>query len=77
MKDQVFMSPNNGQLVVGIPLFRHFHGETIIEATATFGCYYTNENKPLAYVIHADKLLSPQVYSAEWVENKLINLGDL
>ncbi len=75
MKDQVFMSPNNGQLVVGIPLVRVHHEESL-GSLSGYTVTLTAE-KPLAYIMDADHLMEPQVLSAEWIENKMINLGDL
>jgi hypothetical protein len=72
MKDQVLMSPNNGQLCVGIPLFRWFHETSNATYPITIGW---NDTNPLAYVLDCGAFA--QVLSAEWVEDNLINLGDL
>jgi len=72
MKDQVFMSPNNGYLVVGIPLFRRHQQEL---QTHGHSIYLVEDYHPLAYVIEADGVF--QVLAAEWVENNLICLGEL
>ena len=74
MKDQVFMSPNNGQLVVGVPLFRYIDHELGVPG---YSISLVNHNKPLAYIIDADKLMTPQVLAAEWIESHMINLGEL
>ena len=77
MKDQVFMSPNNGEIVVGIPLFK---GPEQVELETTssipYRVYLTTTNiKPLAYILDAGDF--NQVLAAAWVEEKLICLGDL
>lgn len=74
MKDQVFMSPMNGQLIIGVPLFR---------VSADQGFTVSNEqysiqmfkNKPLAYILDAGKAW--QVFAAAWIDKNLISLGDL
>jgi hypothetical protein len=77
MTDQVFMSPNNGQLVVGIPLFRsqYFDEQTVtvtgLESFVTTLC----SDVPLAYILDCGEFA--QVVSAKWVDEKLINLGEL
>ena len=77
MKDQVFMSPHNGQLVLGMPLFRIAHdGAHFMEDQAKCSIQMFI-NKPLAYIVHADKLMKPQVWAADWVEKQFINLGDI
>lgn len=67
------MSPVNGALVVGVPLFRLQHSE-VMGAMEGYNIFLSN-NKPLAYVIDFGE--SAQVLSFEFVEGKLINLGDL
>ena len=74
MTDKVFMSPKNGALVVGTPLYMR-HPEQIgsdqIEVVVAIV-----SDKPAAYMIDygGDKL---QLLSAEWVEKYLECLGDL
>ena len=78
MTDQVFMSPMNGQLVVGIPLFRHHNANADFTATMCGPASYSVivcEDKPLAYVLDCGEFA--QVLSAKWVDEKLINLGEL
>ncbi len=75
MTDQVFMSPNNGALCVGVPLFKSFDvGEPEYPWEARFSIALS-DSKPLAYVLDMGDFA--QVLSAEWVESKLICLGDL
>lgn len=76
MNDQICMSPNNGQLVVAIPLFRIRHTEELAKLE---GCslLLTNE-KPLAYVIDGgEEMGQPQVMNAKFIEEQLEFLGDL
>lgn len=78
MKYQVLMSPNNGQLVVGIPLFRRPESETTTISSISGSSYsitLMEDNKPSAYIIDCGSFA--QVLAAEWVEKHLINLGDL
>lgn len=73
MSDQVFMSPNNGFLCVGIPLFRmETKGELLHIKGYSIGI---SNNKPLAYIIDIGE--TKELMSAEFVENRLICLGDL
>ena len=76
MRDQVFMSPNNAQLVVGIPLFRHHYSQPVVANVGGMSySMYLDTNVPLAYVIDAGTFC--QVLGAEWVDKNLINLGYL
>lgn len=69
----VFMSPRNGALCVGTPLYpRHY------DSTNSFGyeinlIYETQE--PLAYILDIGTVA--KVFSAEWVHLKLIALDSL
>lgn len=75
MKDQVFMSPNNGALCVGVPLFRHIEAD---ELDATHGYSIKLEviqAEPLAYVLDIGETAT--IVAAEWAHEKLIQLGDL
>ncbi len=76
MRDKVCMSPNNGQLVVAIPLFRWHHHEHLVNLEG-YSISLTN-SKPLAYVIDGGKEMGePQVMSAKFIESQLEFLGDL
>jgi hypothetical protein len=77
--DQVFMSPMNGQLCVGIPLFRH-HTQSKYTEGNHFGLeipftVLLCASEPLAYILDCGEWA--QVVSAEWVRKNLINLGEL
>lgn len=73
MKDQVYMSPMNGNLVVAVPLFR-FQSEEVLEQLEGYSISLTN-GKPIAYAIDMGE--SIQLMNAEFVESKLECLGDL
>lgn len=73
MSDQVFMSPNNGVLVVGIPLFRHQSYEMVTHIKDYSIALYSG--KPWAYVVDCGDFA--QVVSTEFIESEMINLGDL
>ncbi len=73
MKDQVLMSPKNGALCVGIPLFKIHHFETVTQMADYQICALRGE--PIAYVLDMGDV-APLV-SAEWVHSQLINLGEL
>ena len=76
MKDQVCMSPNNGQLVVAIPLYR-WHEQEHLDKLAGYSIALTN-GKPLAYIIDGgEEMGTPQVMSAVFIESQLEFLGDL
>ena len=76
MKDQVVMSPNNGQLALAIPLFRRHYDEEIANLAG-----YTvslTKDKPVAYALDCGPEVQViQVFNAEWVQNNLEFLGDL
>jgi hypothetical protein len=64
----------NGQLCVGIPLFRH--DEVTTTLMEGYGIsLVTTKIKPLAYILDCGEF--GWVYSAEWVEKNLICLGEL
>jgi hypothetical protein len=76
MKDQLFMSPNNAEVCVGVPLFRSQSYVCEAPGVENYGIAISVEpSKPLAYVLDCGGFA--QVLSAEWVEKNLINLGDL
>lgn len=75
MRDRVLMSPNNGQLVLGIPLYQrsaveNMYGNQVIICVEA--------DRPTAYAIDCgpefDRI---QLFDAEWVERNLIDLGEL
>lgn len=74
MGEKVFMSPNNGQLIIGVPLFTRQCQETdeykiLIQVES---------DKPVAYAIDCGPEIEViHFFNAEWVESKLICLGDL
>ncbi len=75
MRPQVVMSPHNAVLCVATPLFKisvSSHSEGLLghEIILMSPC-----EKPLAYVIDCE--IGAQVFSAEWVEENLIFLGEL
>lgn len=67
------MSPRNGALCVGIPLYSRQH-----ESTNSFG-YEVNliyeSQAPLAYILDIGSVA--KVFSAEWVNKSLIALSPL
>lgn len=74
MQDQVLMSPINGALCVGVPLYRR-HDMT--DNNFGYKIYFSaEEEKPVAYAIDfgAETL---QLMNAEWIEENLEFLGDL
>lgn len=76
MKDQVIMSPNNGHLGIAIPLYRK-HYEQELGKWARYTISLTND-KPVAYALDCGPELEIiQCFSAKWVEDNLIFLGDL
>lgn len=76
MRDQVFMSPNNANLVIGIPLFRrHVMDDCSVGDKIILSI---EEEKPVAYALDCGpNVESLQLLSAEWVEKKLVSLGDI
>lgn len=73
MKDQVVMSPTNGQLAVAIPLFRQ-HYELELEKLNGYSVSLTSE-KPFAYAVECFDQI--QLMNADFVENNFEFLGDL
>lgn len=70
----VFMSPNNGQLLIGIPLYRR---SCHLTAKYKIGIYI-EEDQPIAYAIDCGPEIDRiQILNAEWVESNLISLGRL
>lgn len=74
MKDQVIMSPNNGQLAIAVPLFRLVHEENLGKLEG-YSIQLTNE-KPVACAIDCDEA-GIQLMNAEFVEKSVEFLGDL
>lgn len=74
MTDKLFMSPNNGEVVVGIPLFKTHNSEEIPSFKDGYYIFLTN-SEPLAYILDAGSF--NQIVSAEWANKYLINLGNL
>jgi hypothetical protein len=70
------MSPNNAEVCIAIPLFRRIENEclTSMNDGVTFKVVAEQE-RPLAYILDMD--FACEVVSAEWLESKLIFLGDL
>jgi hypothetical protein len=69
------MSPNNGVLVVGTPLYRRIHVDSNL--TEPLQMYFT-DHEPMAYVMDCGFGKGPlQILSAEWVEEHLECLGNL
>lgn len=73
MKDKVFMSPQNGALAVGVPLFRLVN-DSMIDNQDGY-CVAITVKSPIAYVLDIGD--ECQLFSAEWVEKHLIDLGEL
>lgn len=74
MKDQVIMSPQNGSLAVAVPLFRLQSSEPLTNLDG-YSMIISNE-KPCAYAVDAGPA-GIVIWNAEFVESKLINLGEL
>lgn len=74
MKDQVVMSPANGQLCIAVPLYRLQHEENLGKIEG-YSIQLTN-SKPVAYAMDFDDL-GIQLWNAEFVESSLEFLGDL
>ena len=74
MKDQVIMSPINGNLAVAVPLFRMHHEQELAKLEG-YTVSLTSE-KPLAYVIDAGEH-GTQLVNAEWLEKQALFLGEL
>lgn len=74
MKDQVVMSPNNGEICIAIPLYRHHYDEPLCSLEG-YSVILTND-VPLMYALDfgQDHI---QALNAEFVENNLEFLGDL
>ena len=77
MKKQVFMSPNNGALVIGTPLFQIVEDETLANIDDYVVAF--SGSKPLAYALEIEDegKFACTLANAEWVNKKLISLGDL
>lgn len=77
-EEVVLMSPNNGSLVVGIPLYwQTRYKDTQQTENTTFNISMSLlSTKASAYIIdYGDEHLT--VFSAEWVDAHLENLGEL
>ncbi len=74
MRDQVIMSPNNGQLAIAVPLYRIIQSEEL-EKLEGYSLQLTMQ-EPVAYAIDCgdDGI---QLMNAEFVESKLEFLGEL
>lgn len=75
MKDQVVMSPYNGQLAIAIPLYRLQHSEVLTGLGDSYSLQVSN-SKPTAYAIDCDKL-GIRLMDARFVEKHLKFLGEL
>lgn len=73
MKDQIVMSPNNGQLAIAIPLFRRVEDD-VLEKVDNFVIAFSS--KPVAYAIDMGEH-GIQLMNAEFVEKNLEFLGEL
>ena len=73
MKDKVFMSPNNGVLVIGVPLYRR-HDLDI--GSSPHVILTVEDDDPMAYMIDYDGDRC-SLLNAEWVEENLECLGEL
>ena len=73
--ETIFMSPNNGQLVVGVPLYqRHSYGADNNPAVR----FIIEEEDPVAYAVDCGPTFEMfQFMNAEWVHKNLICLGEL
>jgi len=78
MKDQVIMSPHNGQLAIAVPLFRLQHSENLDFGKAVDPKYNLTltAEKPLAYALDCDEA-GIALVNAEWLESHVEFLGDL
>lgn len=70
--EKVFMSPNNGALVVAIPLVKIQY--TITERAEL--SVFLHEHKALAYAVDIGENML-QFMSAEWIDKNLIYMGKL
>ena len=76
MKDKVFMSPNNAELAIGIPLFRRYYSHDLDNKYGIIVCAV--DDKPIAYAIDCGPEVEMiQCLNAEFVENQLECLGAL
>lgn len=77
MKPQVFMSPQNGVLVVGHPLFTFHEAEAL--SMEDYNCSIFMHNQiPVAYAMDCGVLgMDMQLVSSQWVSDHLEYLGDL
>lgn len=75
MKNQVFMSPNNGALCVGVPLFKKLENEELELVSGYSISLRVTPDEPLAYAL--DIGTSATIVAAEWVHSHLECLGDL
>lgn len=74
MKDQVVMSPKNGQLAIAVPLYR-LNYEHELEANPNYSiCLHGG--KPVAYAIDCGEA-GIHLMNAEYVETSLEFLGEL
>lgn len=71
------MSPNNGQLVVGIPLYQRFsYGDNADSPHGIRICI--EDDEPLVYAVDCGpELENLHFMNAEWVEENMIFLGEL
>ncbi len=70
----VLMSPNNGQLLLGIPLYTRHSEETDNYKILM----QVESDKPVVYAIDCGpELDSIQFFTAEWVDKNLACLGPL
>ena len=74
MKDQVVVGPS-GDIAVAIPLYRRLE-EIELEKLKGSAIVLT-EDKPIAYVLDMGDGLRCPMLDAEYVEKRLIFLGDL
>jgi phage-related baseplate assembly protein len=76
MNDQIVMSPNNAEVCIAIPLFRRIEYDCLAKMNDVVNFKVSVEQeRPLAYILDMDTAC--EVVSAEWLESKLIFLGDL
>lgn len=74
MKDQIFMSPINGELCVGVPLYQLTH-DTVTMIPGLYSIAFVTE-KPVAWGLDVGGHVS-ELINASWVRDHLICLGDL
>lgn len=73
----IMMSPNNAECVVAIPLYRRSEEEFVTSSSGSTVSIklFTQQEEPDAYIIDCGSFAS--VFSAEWVEDKLMYVCDL